>query len=138
MGQRFERIKAAAERAAGRAKAFRSLPKVLRECRRRKSYYPLAQYLLELYKERGEMFKLSVDSANKQMEVEILLKGQEKAIQVVAKDYELTESDSNVVLALKDLETNQHWANVILRTFGITEQRFTLPEKYAELIQLAL
>lgn len=84
------------------------------------------------------MFKLSVDSANKQMEVEILLKGQEKAIQVVAKNYELTESDSNVVLALKDLETNQHWANVILRTFGITEQRFTLPEKYAELIQLAL
>lgn len=84
------------------------------------------------------MFKLSVDSANKQMEVEILLKGQEKAIQVVAKNYELTESDSNVVLALKDLETNQHWANVILRTFGITGQRFTLPEKYAELIQLAL
>jgi len=105
---------------------------------RRGEWYGLVRRLLRLYKEKGEMLRLSLDSQNKQLEIEVQLRGQSEPLRVVARDYELAGSDAAPSIIFKQIETSQGWLNVLLKTLRFNEKELPLPPQYAELIQLVL
>ncbi len=75
-----------------------------------------AKYYLNyfLIKEYGEMLKLEIDSENRSMNVEVLLKGECEPIRVQVGNYEYISRNGDSGLILKDVTTSRAWMNTLV------------------------
>jgi len=110
----------------------------LRRGERTGDYFPFIRRLALLYRENADMLNLSIDSENKQIEIEVHLKGQDKPLKIVAREYRIFNEGPARYIQLNGIETSAGWMNTVLRTFDLGQKKIELPPKYAELIELAL
>jgi hypothetical protein len=98
----------------------------------------IALRLLQHYQEKGRMLRVSVDSENKRLEIEVQLRDQPEPLRLTADHYEVVSEAEGRFLLLQGLETSWNWVNRPMRLLGLNERKVPLPAQYADLIELAL
>jgi hypothetical protein len=96
---------------------------------------PLAQYYC---KEYGEMLNLSVNSQEKTLRVELLLKGETAPITITVENYELVTEDGATALRLKGLSVSREWLDALAKTLFPADHCIALPNEAAALLKFAL
>lgn len=90
-------------------------------------------------KEYGDMLDLSVNSKDKTMRVELLLKGETTPITVTVDNYELVTENGATALRLQGLSVSREWLDALVKTLLPADHRIALPnETAAALLKLAL
>ena len=84
------------------------------------------------------MLRLEVDSEAKSISVEVQLRGQPAPLRVKGNGYQISSEAGEERLRFESVEASEEWLSVVLRFAGVAEKGAPLPEKYAELIRLAL
>ena len=88
-------------------------------------------------KEYGEMLKLNLDSKNKTIEFEIMLKGEKEPLTVFVNNYEISEENGKYFLYAKDIKTSREWINVVAENY-LKGEKIELPEKIAKTLQILI
>jgi hypothetical protein len=69
---------------------------------------------LYLIKEYGEMLKLEIDSENRTMNVEVLLKGESAPIRIHVGRYDCVTGNGNSGVVLQEISTSREWMNSLI------------------------
>ena len=88
-------------------------------------------------KEYGEMLKLNLDSHNKTIEFEIMLKGEKEPLKVYVSSYEISEESGKYYLYAKDIKTSREWINIVAENY-LKGEKIELPEKIAKTLQILI
>jgi len=88
-------------------------------------------------KEYGKMLKLNLDSTNKTIELEIMLKGEKEPLKVFVNSYEISEEDGKYFLYAKDIKTSREWINIIAENY-LKGEKIELSEKIAKTLQILI
>jgi hypothetical protein len=75
---------------------------------------PVRHWLNSKLGRYGEMLKLEIDSKQKTVELEILLVGEDKPVQVTILKYEIIEGG----LSWSDVKTSRQWITEVIKTFA--------------------
>jgi hypothetical protein len=75
----------------------------------------------------GAVTKLQLDSKNKTLCIELLLKGESLPVSINVGAYELTERDGASCLVLQRLDASREWVGAVLNEF-VAGRPFKLPE----------
>lgn len=88
-------------------------------------------------KEYGEMLKLNLDSKEKSIEFEIMLKGEQEPLQVYVSNYVISEEDGKYYLYAEDIKTSREWINIVAENY-LKDQKIELTEKIAKTLQILI
>lgn len=69
---------------------------------------------LYLIKEYGEMLKLEIDSENRTMNVEVLLKGESEPIRIQVGRYDYVSGNGESGMVLQNVNTSREWMNALI------------------------
>ncbi len=86
-------------------------------------------------KEYGEMLKLNLDSQNKKIDFEVMLKGEKEPLKVFVNEYEITEENGKYFLFAKDITTSREWINIVAENY-LKGEKIELPEKIAKTLEI--
>jgi hypothetical protein len=86
-------------------------------------------------KEVGEMLKLNLDSENKTIELELMLKGEKEPLYVKVGKYEISQEGEKYYLVAKDINTSREWINVVASNY-LENQKFEIPQKIAQTLKV--
>lgn len=85
-------------------------------------------------KKFGEVSFLALDSQNKTMELEVLLKGEQEELKAKVHKYSIENREEKYYLVIHNVETSREWLNLVLEEY-LHNEEFELPEKYIGVIQ---
>lgn len=85
-------------------------------------------------KKFGEVSFLALDSQNKTMELEVLLKGEQELLKAKVHKYSIENREEQYYLVIHNVETSREWLNLVLEEY-LHNEEFELPEKYIGVIQ---
>ena len=85
----------------------------------------------------GEMLKLNLDSQNKTLEAEIMLKGEKEPLEVKVGNYELFEENGKKFIRLKDIHTSREWIDILAGSY-IEGKSFEIPKQYADKLEMII
>ena len=88
-------------------------------------------------KEYGEMLKLNLDSQNKTIEFEVMLKGEKEPLKVFVNNYEISEENGKYYLYAKDIKTSREWINIVAENY-LKDEKIEIPEKIAKTLQILI
>ena len=88
-------------------------------------------------KRYGKMLKLELDSKEKSIRMEILLKGESEPLHVHVRHYEILEEEGRHYLLAEEIHTSREWINTVAREY-LSGQRFEIPEQYAKMLKLVV
>jgi hypothetical protein len=83
------------------------------------------------------MINLSVDSKDKSINIELMLKGETEKLIVTVSKYQITEIDGKTFINIDSLSTNREWLNIVIETY-LKDKRVEIPEKFVPLLEIAL
>ena len=86
-------------------------------------------------KRYGKMLKLELDSKDKSIRMEILLKGEIEPLHVQIRRYEILEEEGRHYLLAEEIHTSREWINVIAQEY-LASRRFEIPQQYAKMLKL--
>jgi len=82
------------------------------------------------------MFNLKVDSENKNIKIELMLKGEVEPLIIEIDNYSIVEEEEKIFIDIKHINTNREWLNVIINTYIIKNHKIEIPKKYASLLDI--
>ena len=88
-------------------------------------------------KEYGEMLKLNLNSKEKTIEFEVMLKGEKEPLKVYVNEYVVSEEDGKHYLFAKDIKTSREWINVVAENY-LKGEKVEIPEKIAKTLQILI
>jgi hypothetical protein len=83
----------------------------------------------------GKVLKFQLDSREKTIELEILLKGEHEPLRVTVERYEIVEEGGRYYLLAENIVTSREWINTVAESY-LVGQRFEIPERYAKILLL--
>jgi hypothetical protein len=86
-------------------------------------------------KEYGKMLKLNLNSKEKSIDCEIMLKGEKEPLQVYVNNYIISEEDGKFHLYAEDIKISREWINIVVENY-LKNQKIELPEKIAKTLQI--
>jgi hypothetical protein len=86
-------------------------------------------------REYGKMLKFNLDSQNKQIDIEVMLEGEQEPLAVHVGKYELTEGGGIHFLRIYDVTTSRAWINTLASTY-LEGKTFEIPEEYAKMLKI--
>lgn len=91
-------------------------------------------------KEYGEMVNLKIDSKNKNIELEVLLKGEKENIIVKVDKYEVIKKDDSSYIKFKNISASREWITVLINNVLIQnyapKKMYEIDSTYATIIDL--
>lgn len=90
-----------------------------------------------LIEDWGEVLKFDIDSTERTLHTEVLLKGEEKPISVSINGYSIEESDGSIFVVVENISTSREWLSVLLNKYSVNKE-FRVPDKYKRWIKLLL
>jgi len=87
------------------------------------------------FKEYGEMLKLNLDSTNKTIELEVMLKGEKEPLEIKVNQYEIIQENGKYFIHINGLKTSREWINVIAKNY-LEDEKFELDSKLAEVLKV--
>jgi len=97
--------------------------------------FSLKKILNIKFKEYGEMLKLNLDSTNKTINLEVMLKGEKEPLEIKVNQYEIIQENGKSFISLNELTTSREWIDVIAKNY-ITNKKFELDSKLAEVLKV--
>ena len=97
----------------------------------------LALALDNRIRQYGRILDLRLDSLNKRLELEILLKGEAEPLQIRIENYEVREEAGRWYLLAKELKTSREWIETLAREY-LSERPIEIPERYAKMLRLVI
>lgn len=92
--------------------------------------------------EYGEMVNLRIDSKNKNIELEILLKGEKESISVNIDRYEVIQKDNSTYIKFKNISASREWITVLINNVLIPEyapkKMYEIDSTYAKVVDLLI
>jgi len=88
-------------------------------------------------KEYGKMLKLNLNSKDKTIGLEVMLKGEKEPLQVYVNEYVVSEEDGKYYLFAKDIKTSREWINVVAENY-LKGEKIEIPEKIAKTLQILI
>ena len=85
----------------------------------------------------GAVHLLELDSNQKTMKIEVLLKGEQEILEAKVHKYSIEERDEKYFLVLHDVETSREWINLVIEDY-LNKEEFELPEKYVSMIKAVI
>ncbi len=81
------------------------------------------------------MLNFYIDSRQKTIQFEVLLKGETESLSVIVQEYEIISEETQTFIVVRKAVASREWINTLLHQFVIG-QRFLLPDKYASLVKM--
>jgi hypothetical protein len=81
----------------------------------------------QFIKEYGEMLDLRLDSKNKKIELEILLKGELEPLKVDIGSYKIEQNGEKSYIILSEISTSREWINTLLEKF-VQNKKFEISQ----------
>jgi len=88
-------------------------------------------------KEYGKMLKLNLNSQEKTIELEVMLKGEKEPLKVYVNEYVVSEEDGKYYLFAKDIKTSREWINIVAENY-LKGEKIEIPEKIAKTLQILI
>ncbi len=66
------------------------------------------------YKDYGKMVNLSIDSENKKIEFEVLLKGEKESVSIIIDKYEIIKKNDDKFIKFNKISVSREWVDVLL------------------------
>jgi len=85
-------------------------------------------------KDFGKISKLKIDTQNKTIELELVLKGEREPLYVKVGKYEISQEDEKHYLVAEDIDTSREWINVVASNY-LENQKFEIPEKAIKILK---
>jgi hypothetical protein len=83
------------------------------------------------------MLNLKVNSENKSIKIDMMLKGEAENLTIEITKYNIAEENGKVFIEIVDLKTNREWLNIVIETF-LSKKRVEVPQKFVPLLDIAL
>ncbi|MBM3833937.1 MAG: hypothetical protein FJ403_11840 [Verrucomicrobia bacterium] len=81
------------------------------------------------------MLNLYIDSRQKTVQIEVLLKGEKEPITLVVQEYELSSEESGTYLIIKRATASREWLSLLLDEFA-RGKRILIPDKYVSVTKI--
>jgi hypothetical protein len=98
----------------------------------------LSRGLLLLFNTRfkpvGEILRLELDSGEKRIDMEILLRGEREPIRVQVLHYSIRQEGERFLLGAEKIATSREWINHLIETYP-GEKSVEIPERYAKILK---
>jgi len=85
----------------------------------------------------GEMLKLNLDSQNKKLDAEIMLKGEKEPLSVSIDRYEIIDRDGETFIKLSGIETSREWINILVAS-EVEGKEFKIPSQYKDKLSMII
>jgi hypothetical protein len=88
-------------------------------------------------KEYSDMVDFSIDSKNKNISIQFLLKGEKEQIEAKIKKYNITSDDDGTYFKFTSIKTNREWLNIVIDNHikeWLPKNRIEVPEGIASTI----
>lgn len=89
-------------------------------------------------KEFGEMLKFDLDSQNKKIYLDLMLKGEQESLKVEIKDYEIIVDNDKAYITFKSVVTSREWINTVVETFLKDNKKVEIPKQYVKLLGVVI
>jgi hypothetical protein len=83
------------------------------------------------------LVNFQIDSDNKNIKIELMLKGESDRLFVEIPKYQIVEVDERTYIDIYEIKTNREWLNIVIETY-VKNKRIEVPAKFAPLLQIAL
>jgi len=83
------------------------------------------------------MVNLKVDSETKNIELEVMLKGEDKPLSLKISDYKIVRDNGATFIDISNVESNREWINLMFDSF-FKNRQIEIPQQYAPLLDIAL
>ncbi|MDX1952146.1 MAG: hypothetical protein SFY81_08160 [Verrucomicrobiota bacterium] len=98
----------------------------------------MAGRMIRRYIEKyGELQAFEINSAQKWIDVELLLKGESGPVRVTIENYELARKGEKLFLRLNRLKASREWLHLVLQDYGAGRE-IEIPAQYSSAIEMAL
>lgn len=85
----------------------------------------------------GEVIDFKINSAQRNAELHLLLKGERERLTVNVEEYEITSSGSDDFIVVKRAHASREWVNAVLRNF-VLNKRHRIPPQYSSMAKMVL
>jgi hypothetical protein len=90
-------------------------------------------------KEFGEMLNFQLNSQDKSVTLEVMLKGEKEPLKATIKEYEIIEENDKAYLRFEDIQTSREWINTVLETFvDKDDKKIEIPRQYVKLLGVVI
>ncbi|MCI0538311.1 MAG: hypothetical protein L0Z50_24150 [Verrucomicrobiales bacterium] len=83
----------------------------------------------------GRMLDLKLDSRQKSVQCDLLLKGETQPVTIVVQQYDLVTDASGTFIVIRQATASREWLTAVLENF-VCGKKFPVPEKYANLLRI--
>lgn len=83
----------------------------------------------------GTIVKAHLDSTNREIRLELLLKGETEPVEVHIRGYEIVAEGDRRFLVARDIEVSREWMAALAREY-LAGRRFEIPGSYSKVLEL--
>ena len=83
------------------------------------------------------MINFNIDSRNKTVQLEVLLKGEQQPITLTVEEYELRNEDGAFYFVINKATASREWVGVAVQEF-LVGKKFRIPDNYSGMVKLVL
>lgn len=121
---------------------FNNIFNGFKELKDKGSSYLFKKYANSQIKDFGEMLNIQIDSQNKNISLDVLLKGEIESINVKIEKYEVVRKDDTAYIKFKDIKASREWIEVLIRNVAIPNyapnNMIEIDSSYAKIIDLLI
>ena len=88
-------------------------------------------------KEYGKMVNLKIDTENKKIELEVLLKGEKESIVINIENYEIVDKNDSKYIKFSKISASREWIEVLINNYA-PEKMYKIDSAYAKFIDLLI
>jgi hypothetical protein len=99
--------------------------------------YVMEKLIAKQLEPYGRVVDLRIDSGRKQVELDLLLKGELEIISLFIDAYELRQEADTTYFAIKRVRASREWIQLLTQQF-LLGKRFLIPHNYATVAKLIL
>ncbi len=100
------------------------------------------KYIDNEIKEYGRIVNLQIDSKNKNILLEVLLKGEKENINIKIESYEVVQNDGSAFIKFKKVSSSREWVDVLIQNIVIPNfapmKLIEIDSSYAKIIDLLI
>jgi hypothetical protein len=102
----------------------------------------LKVFINKQIKDYGSLSSVKINSKNKDLILDIRLRGEHKSIQVNVDKYEIIHKDDETFLKFNTISASREWINALIQNVAIPniapKKMIEIPSKYARIIELLI
>jgi hypothetical protein len=95
------------------------------------------KWLARELQEYGELQRVDINSREKKLELDILLKGEAQPVHLRVDQYEIVQTNGRTALLVKAVTASRPWLQSLLNNF-LVGTSISIPEQYAKFARLVL